>query len=150
VSAQLILPMGKISDLPILPRFQKYCFHQTQIKSTSTAIPCPQEGRIAIVKDIGRVDAAVCHVRFVIAERHSARGRMRLMRTMKSCGPDAATLASGFAATIGLAPTFCWWQIRSANAPSEYNVRVPDIFHVNLSPASFNTRLLLRAIYLKF
>jgi hypothetical protein len=35
--------------------------------------------------------------RDVIAERHRARGRMMLMRTAKSCGPDAPTLASSFA-----------------------------------------------------
>jgi hypothetical protein len=68
---------------------------------------------------------------------------------MKSCGPDAPTLASSFAATIVLAPTFCWWQARFANAPGEYNVSVPDMVHVNLVRASFSIQSLRRAIYRK-
>jgi hypothetical protein len=40
--------------LPVQPRLQKYFrFRPTQIKSISFAIPFPQEGRIAIVTDVG-------------------------------------------------------------------------------------------------
>jgi hypothetical protein len=33
-------------------------------------------------------------------------------------------------------------RLHEANAPSEYNVRVPDVIYVNRAPASFDTRLL--------
>src|ERR1700716_2001457 len=62
----------------------------------------PTEGRIAIVTDAGwdAVDAtAFCARRDrranrKICERSTARGREMLLRTAKSCGPDAPTLAS--------------------------------------------------------
>jgi hypothetical protein len=98
------------------------------------------EGRIAIVTDVGR------EMRWTLM----CRRRTALMRTAKSCGPDAPMLASSFAAPIVLAPTFCWWQVRLANAPTEYNVSVPDMVHVNLVPASFSIQSLQRAIYRNF
>jgi hypothetical protein len=49
------LPDGQITGPPVQPFSQKYSgFLFTQITSTSTAIPHPQEGRIAIVTDVGR------------------------------------------------------------------------------------------------
>jgi hypothetical protein len=60
----------------------------------------------------------------------------------KSCGLTPPTLASSFAATIVLAPTFCWWQARLADAPGEYNVSVPDMIDVNLVRASFSIQSL--------
>jgi hypothetical protein len=84
------LPDGQISHLAVQPRLQKYSASPpTQINSRTFAIPSHTEGRIAIVTDAGRdaVDAAASGAR-------SARGRMMLMRTAKSCGPDAPTLAS--------------------------------------------------------
>src|SRR5713101_1061039 len=66
----------------------------------------PQEGRIMIVTDVG----AGCGGRGSVlratgsqggflgtCERSTARGREMLLRTAKSCGPDAPTLASSFA-----------------------------------------------------
>jgi hypothetical protein len=47
-------PDGQIADPPVQPFLQKYSgFLFTQITSTSIAIPHPQEGRIAIVTDVG-------------------------------------------------------------------------------------------------
>ena len=49
------LPAGQITEPPVQPRSQKYSGSlQTQITSTSVAIPSSQEGRIAIVTDVGR------------------------------------------------------------------------------------------------
>src|SRR6185437_12467713 len=49
------LPDGQISGLCVQPSSQKYFgVLFTQITSTSIAIPHPQEGRIAIVTDVGR------------------------------------------------------------------------------------------------
>jgi hypothetical protein len=49
------LPDGQITDPPVQPHSQKYSGSLlTQITSTSTAIPPSQEGRIAIVTDVGR------------------------------------------------------------------------------------------------
>jgi hypothetical protein len=55
----------------------------------------PQEGRIAIVTDVG----AGC------SGRNGARRRTALMRTVKSCGPDAPTLASSSQAEHPLGAT---------------------------------------------
>ena len=65
----------------------------------------PTEGRIAIVTDAGRdaVDAAALkHAKGSqggvqpVSDRSACR-RAMLLRTAKSCGPDASTLASSFA-----------------------------------------------------
>jgi hypothetical protein len=48
------LPDGQITDTPVQPFLQKYsCSLQTQITSASIVIPHPQEGRFAIVTDVG-------------------------------------------------------------------------------------------------
>jgi hypothetical protein len=66
----------------------------------------PQEGRLAIVTDVGRdaVDAAASArqwksqgLSFGPVSGDPARRRTMLLRTAKSCGPDAPTLASSFA-----------------------------------------------------
>jgi hypothetical protein len=60
-------------------------------KSLASVVrPTPTEGRIMIVIYAGRdaVDAAASSRAFF------ARGRTMLMRTTKSCGPDAPMLAS--------------------------------------------------------
>jgi hypothetical protein len=54
------LPDGQITELPVQPPLQKYfCFSETQIRSISSAVPFPLEGRHAIVTAAGRdaVDA---------------------------------------------------------------------------------------------
>jgi|GraSoi2013_115cm_1033766.scaffolds.fasta_scaffold148000_2 hypothetical protein len=82
------LPDGQISELAVQSLSQKYsCFHLTQITSISVAIPSHTEGRLAIVTDAGRdaVDAG------------GAKDESADLRTAKSCGPDAPTLASSFA-----------------------------------------------------
>src|SRR6266566_6596479 len=57
-----------------------------------SVVPFPQEGRLAIVTDVG------CGMRWTqSAEAQSLRGRAALMRTAKSCGPGAPTLALRFA-----------------------------------------------------
>jgi hypothetical protein len=54
VTSGLLLPDGQISDLAVQPRLQKYfCFRTPQITSRTLAIPCPQEGRFAVVTDVG-------------------------------------------------------------------------------------------------
>src|SRR5450631_63655 len=65
----------------------------------------PTRGALAIVTNAGRdaVDAAAfcarwdCRAGRKTCERSTARGREMLLRTAKSCGPDAPTLASSFA-----------------------------------------------------
>jgi hypothetical protein len=56
-----ILPDGQISELPVQPHLQKYFPSLlTQISSLSRAVLFRQEGRLAIVTDVGQdaVDAA--------------------------------------------------------------------------------------------
>ena len=49
------VPDEQIADSPVQPPEQKYSSSLlTQITSTSIAIPPSQEGRIAIVTDVGR------------------------------------------------------------------------------------------------
>ena len=65
---------------------QKYsCSLLTQITSTSVTILHPQEGRIAIVTDVGR------GMRWT---RRRCKTNGVFLRTAKSCGPDAPMLAS--------------------------------------------------------
>jgi len=53
-----IVPGGQIADTPVQPLLQKYFGSlQTQITCLFPVIPHPQEGRIAIVTDVGRGDA---------------------------------------------------------------------------------------------
>jgi hypothetical protein len=53
-------------------------------RSYMVAVSCPQEGRFAVVTDVG------CGMRWT----WRCRRRTALTRTAKSCGPDASTLAS--------------------------------------------------------
>jgi hypothetical protein len=71
----------------------------------------PTKGRIAIVTDVRRdaVDAAVSGAQSWIAgrvsrERSAAHGRAIVLRTAKSCGPDAPTLASSCAGVVSPQP----------------------------------------------
>ena len=66
---------------PLLQKF--FCFHPTQIICLFHAVPSHFEGRLAIVTDAGR-DAVDVDVLLTRA----------LKRTVKTCGPDASTLAS--------------------------------------------------------
>src|SRR6266436_8490440 len=57
-----------------------------------SVVPFPQEGRLAIVTDVGY------GMRWTRQRQaQSLRGRMMLTRTAKSCGPGAPTLALRFA-----------------------------------------------------
>jgi len=48
------LPDGQISHLAVQPLREKYsAFAVGQINSTTPAIPCPQDGRFAVVTDVG-------------------------------------------------------------------------------------------------
>jgi len=48
------LPDGQISAFPVQPHLQKYfAFRLAQISSTTLAVSFPEEGRIAIVTDVG-------------------------------------------------------------------------------------------------
>jgi hypothetical protein len=70
---------------PVQSSSQKYFrSHLTQITHISFAIPSRTEGRFAIVTDVRRdaVDAG------------GALTKALILRTAKSCGPDAPTLAS--------------------------------------------------------
>jgi hypothetical protein len=78
----------------VQPLLQKYSGSLlTQITSISFAIPAHTEGRFAIVTDVGQ------GMRWTRAARSAKilRGRTALTRTVKSCGPDAPTLASSVA-----------------------------------------------------
>jgi hypothetical protein len=84
--------------LAVQPHLQKYfCFSETKSPLCSRH-PVPQEGRWPSSRTLGRdaVDAAA-PARTVIAGRaswpvsdHEARRRTALLRTVKSCGPDAS------------------------------------------------------------
>src|SRR5712672_3909926 len=97
------LPVGRFVDRGVQPHLQKYFASPVgQIISTNSRHPTPQEGRIMIVTDAGwdAVDAAAFCARKVAGQAsrlvsdHKASGRETLLRTAKSCGPDAPTLAS--------------------------------------------------------
>jgi hypothetical protein len=54
MTSGLLLPDGQISSLPVQPRLQKYSASRLpQINSRTLAIPFPQEGRFAVVTDVG-------------------------------------------------------------------------------------------------
>src|SRR6266481_3599398 len=100
------LPVGRLVERGVESLLQKYFTSPVgQIISTNSRRPTPQEGRIMIVRNAGwnAVDAAAFGARWdrradrEICERSTARGREMLLRTAKSCGPDAPTLASSFA-----------------------------------------------------
>src|SRR5882724_3923329 len=75
----------------VQPRSAKYSASpSTQINSKTLAIPFSQEGRFAIVTNVGD---GMQWTRAASGARERAR-RMMLTRTAKSCGPDAPTLAS--------------------------------------------------------
>jgi hypothetical protein len=77
------LPDGLFGRLPVQPLCKKYfCSRATQITSKSP-LSRPTEGRFAVVTDAGRdaVDAG------------GAADESAGLRTAKSCGPDAPTLA---------------------------------------------------------
>src|SRR6266849_9871620 len=97
------LPVGRFAERAVQSPLQKYfCFHSPQITSRTLAIPSHTEGRIMIVTNAGwdAVDAAAFCARWdrragrKICERLPACRREMLLRTAKSCGPDAPTLAS--------------------------------------------------------
>jgi hypothetical protein len=92
------LPDGRFRDYRVQPSPQKYfASHFGRNSSIDSAIP-PDKG--AYRDRHGRaVDAAVSCAQPRIAgrvsrERSAAHGRAILLRTAKSCGPDAPTLAS--------------------------------------------------------
>jgi hypothetical protein len=73
--------------LPVQSSLQKYsCSLSTQITSTSSAVLVPHKGRLEIVTNAGQdaVDAGCA-----LTNAH-------ILRTEKSCGPDAPTLASSW------------------------------------------------------
>jgi hypothetical protein len=83
------LPDGLFSDFGVQPHLQKYsCSLLTQISSLIRAV-LSQERGVAHVTNAGRdaVDAG------------DAKDDGANLRTAKSCGPDAPTLASSFADT---------------------------------------------------
>ena len=99
--AQLICPSGcpaTIVSSPVRKNISLPALVETPLLIPSSR---PTKGRIAIVTDVRRdaVDAAVSCAQSWIAgrvsrERSAAYGRAILLRTAKSCGPDAPTLAS--------------------------------------------------------
>jgi hypothetical protein len=71
-SDTVIVRDGQISGSPVQPHFQKYSGSlQTQITSTSIAIPAHTEGRFAIVTDVGQG----CDGRGMSKTNDVARGR---------------------------------------------------------------------------
>ena len=100
----LICPSGCLSTVLSIPLRKNISVHlSVQIISITSRHPVPQEGRIAIVTNAGRdaVDAAASCVRGdrragsseSVSDQQHADERC-LLRTAKSCGPDAPTLAS--------------------------------------------------------
>jgi len=97
------LPVGQFVDGGVESRLKKYFrFRPPQITSRTFRIP-PHRGALAIVTNAGRdaVDAAAFCARGdrragshePVSDQQHAYER-RLLRTAKSCGPDAPTLAS--------------------------------------------------------
>jgi hypothetical protein len=79
------LPDGLFDDWAVQSSCEKFFASPFgRNRNRATHIPCPQEGRIAIVTDVG------CGMRWT---RRVAR-RAAPTRTAKSCGPDAPTLVS--------------------------------------------------------
>ena len=75
----------------VKPRNQKYFASRlTQIRCISEPVPCPQEGRFAIVTDVG------CGMRWTPGRQAILRRTKTPGRTAKSCGPDAATVVSSW------------------------------------------------------
>jgi hypothetical protein len=71
--------------LAVQPRLKKHFgFSETQISCRTPAVPSHSEGRFAIVTNAGR-DAV---------DANHATDESVCLRTAKSCGPDAPTLAS--------------------------------------------------------
>jgi hypothetical protein len=90
---------------PVQPHQQKYSPSRLTQISSVVALSRPTEGRIAIVTYAGRdaVDAAALkHAMGLqggvqpVSDRSACRREM-LLRTAKSCGPDASTPASSLA-----------------------------------------------------
>ncbi len=96
------LPDGRAVENPVQWASQKYFASPVgQIISTNSRRPTPQRGvsRSSRTRGADAVDAAAFCVRGIAGqasacERSTARGREMLLRTAKSCGPDAPTLAS--------------------------------------------------------
>jgi hypothetical protein len=61
------------------------------------------------------------------------------MLGVRSYGPDALGWRQGVAAAIGLLRPSVDGRFHLADALGEYNVRMPDLFHVIFAPATFNT-----------
>src|ERR1700730_2674358 len=97
---QLICPTGASANIVSSPVRKNISL--PALVETPLLIPPsrPTKGRIAIVTDVRRdaVDATVS------GERSAAHGRAIVLRTAKSCGPDAPTLASSCACVISPQP----------------------------------------------
>jgi hypothetical protein len=114
------LPVGWLVDRCVQPCLQKYFASPVgQIISTNSRHPTPQEGRIAIVTDVGMGCGGRGSVWRAMGSQgrsmrpvsdYQASGREMLQRTAKSCGPDAPTLASSFAG----------WQVGPYRAPTNH------------------------------
>jgi hypothetical protein len=94
--AQSDLPDGLFGDGRVQPLLQKYFASPlTQIKSKILPSRSREEGRLAIVTDVGS------GMRWTQQRQaQSLRGRVTLQRTAKSCGPGAPTLALRFAGVM--------------------------------------------------
>jgi len=101
-----LAPDGQISGHAVQPCCEKYSASLSGRSIFRTpAIPSHTEGRFAIVTNVGhgmrwtrqRRRAIVVAGRGPTRERLQARRRTMLLRTAKSCGPDASTPASSFA-----------------------------------------------------
>jgi hypothetical protein len=75
-------------------RPEKFLFMKNRINAYIAAVPHPQEGRIAIVTDVG------CRMRWTFRLGRKKRRRTGSKRTAKSCGPDPPTLGSSLAVMI--------------------------------------------------
>src|ERR1700732_5338103 len=99
------LPDGQISKFLSSPNSKNIPLNPSGKSPLRIRPSRPQEGRLAIVTDVGRdaVDAAASARKWSrravlrACERLTACRRTALLRTAKSCGPDVPTLASSFA-----------------------------------------------------
>ena len=93
--------MSKPSDFLSRPVGKNISFRRLVETALLIRHPASQEGRFAVVTDVG------CGMRWTWQRRvQSLHGRTALVRTAKSCGPDAPTLASSFAEQSAKR----WWQ----------------------------------------
>jgi hypothetical protein len=139
------LPVGRFVGRAVESFFSDFpkniCCHLTQIKSTTLASH-PTRGayrdrhgrgvRMRWTRQRFARDGIAGRVGERPVSDHQASGRGMLQRTVKSCGPDASTLASSLAEARSAQPSWTKPSIRRATVAKEPDRRGATVFYVNL------------------